>query len=208
MRESGKFIVFEGLDGSGKSTQISRLREYLAGVGRNAAITAEPTDGDTGRLLREALAGRIVKSPCGLAALFTLDRIEHSTAPGGISDMLAAGVDVLCDRYYYSSIAYQGAVTDARWVTEMNLGCPEIRRPDMCVFLDLAPARCMERISSGRRSLDIFERREFLERVRESYFSAFERLRLEYGERIEIIDASGDVEEVARAVVGAIRTLY
>lgn len=204
MGRHGKFIVFEGLDGSGKTTQLSLLERYLVSRGRRVTLTAEPTDGETGRLLREALAGKINKSQTELAALFVLDRIEHNTkSHSGIRALLAAGYDVICDRYYYSSIAYQGSATDPVWVTGMNLDCPDILRPDLCIFLDLEPELCMERIRGGRRSLDIFEKRELLESFRKRYFDSFDMLRRGWGERIAVIDASGSIDEVAQNVARA-----
>ena len=74
-----------------------------------------------------------------MAALFTLDRIHHNQSENGIERGLANGFDVISDRYYYSSLAYQGSLTDYEWVRRMNCDCPEIRRPDLCIFLDMPP---------------------------------------------------------------------
>ena len=81
-----------------------------------------------------------------IAALFMADRVAHNVNPvNGISAMLAQGRDVICDRYYYSSLAYQGVVSDPDWVFHINVDCPEIRRPDLCVFLDLDEEACIRR---------------------------------------------------------------
>ena len=113
----GRFIVFEGIDGAGKTTQIELLEKKLQDEGRRVYRTAEPTESVTGGLLRDALSGNSKRTACEMAALFTLDRIFHNVNPiNGIEKMLADGIDVICDRYYYSSMAYQGSETDVDWV--------------------------------------------------------------------------------------------
>ena len=108
--KKGRFIVFEGIDGAGKSTQIELLAAHLQGQGRRVYRTAEPTESVTGGLLRDALGGVSKRTACEMAALFVLDRIFHNVNPvNGIEKMLADGIDVISDRYYYSSLAYQGS---------------------------------------------------------------------------------------------------
>ena len=199
----GRFIVFEGIDGAGKTTQIDLLTKRLQAEGRRVYRTAEPTESVSGGLLRDALSGVSKRSACEMAALFVLDRIFHNTNPvNGIEKMLADGVDVICDRYYYSSLAYQGSETDERWVREMNLNCPEIRRPDICVFLDLTPEQSMERIGKGRVMTEIYENAERLERVRRKFYSVFEALR--ETDRICVVNAARTVEEIHEEIYGLI----
>ncbi len=197
----GRFIVFEGIDGAGKTTQIERLAAHLRAKGRRVAVTAEPTASVSGGLLRDALAGIQKRTACEMAALFVLDRIFHNVNPGGIESMLNEGYDVICDRYYYSSMAYQGSQTDAAWVRDMNLKCPEIRRPDLCVFLDLSPEESLRRIARDRTSTEIYEKKEILEAVRERFFRVFEELE----DKVAIIDTTGcSIDEVAAKVVAAV----
>lgn len=173
----GLFIVFEGIDGSGKTTQVKMLSEQLEAMGRKTHVTAEPTTFPTGKALREALGGRVKKSECEMAVMFVQDRIAHNiTAEAGIEALLEAGVDVICDRYYYSSLAYQGQATDYQWVKKMNLDCPEIRRPDICVYIDLLPEQSLERISRGRESVEIYENVQTLTRVRDQFLAVIEDL--------------------------------
>ena len=142
-------------------------------MGRQVYCTAEPTESVSGGLLRDALGGVSKRTTCELAAMFVLDRIFHNVNPvHGIEKMLADGVDVICDRYYYSSLAYQGSNTDATWVRDMNLNCPEIRRPDLCIFLDLTPEQSMARIDAGRVTKEILELRPEPELDRPTYISA------------------------------------
>ena len=205
-KERGRFIVFEGIDGSGKSTQIRLLAERLSASGREVYTTAEPTASVSGGLLRDALSGVSKRSACELAALFLLDRINHNvTEAGGIGKMLEAGYDVICDRYYYSSIAYQGSETDFEWVKTLNVSCPEIRRPDVCIFLDLDPDTSLARIEKGRAVTEIYEKKDKLAAVRASYKRVFESLGDK--ENVKIVNASGTPEEISDEIFEAVLAL-
>lgn len=205
MDTASKFIVIEGLDGSGKTTQLRLLEQYLTDNGRRVVVTREPTESVSGGMLRDALSGETPRTAAEMAALFVLDRIHHNVSPtSGIEHLLAEGYDVICDRYYYSSMAYQGALTDFDWVRRMNVECPEIRRPDLCIFLDLDVDVCLERISANRASTEIYERRDTLTAVRQSYYRVFESL----DDNIAVIDTSGSIEQVAAAVRAAVDGLY
>lgn len=199
----GRFIVFEGIDGAGKTTQIELLSKHLQESGRRVMHTAEPTESVSGGLLRDALGGVSKRSACEMAALFVLDRIFHNVNPiNGIEKMLSEGVDVICDRYYYSSLAYQGSETDPGWVRDMNLSCPEIRRPDLCIFLDLTPSESMARIGKGRVTLEMYENEERLTRVRKQFFDVFESLA--DTDRICVVNAAGSIDEVHRKIVAVL----
>ncbi len=192
--KTGKFIVFEGIDGAGKTTHIHLLEAYLLQKGRRVVCTAEPTDQPFGKQLRRALSGEEQKTPCELAALFTLDRIAHNVQPKtGIAALLASGVDVICDRYFYSTLAYQGPDTDMDWVRGMNLNCPEIRHPDLCIFLDLSPEESMARIEERAGAHEIYETRERLERVRAQFYSVLQSFD---PATIRIVNAARPMEEV------------
>jgi len=202
----GRFIVIEGIDGSGKSTQISLLAKKLNEDGRKVYTTAEPTVSLTGGMLRDALRGVTQHTTCEIAAMFLLDRIAHNVNPvNGIEKFLASGVDVICDRYYYSSLAYQGSETDFDWVLDMNINCPEIRKPDLCVFLDLEPEKCFDRISKNRLVKEIYEETERLERYRKRYFEIFDMLK--FTDNIAIIDTGRDIDAVAADVYAKVSEL-
>ena len=152
MEASGRFIVFEGIDGAGKTTQVELLAQNLRSLGREVSLSAEPTTLESGRAIRRALSGAEKKSECQMAAMFVLDRIAHNIdSEIGIRALTEKGIDVISDRYYYSSLAYQGAATDYGWVKQMNIGSPEIRRPDLCIYLDLLPEQSLERIRADCR---------------------------------------------------------
>lgn len=201
--KKGIFIVFEGIDGSGKTTQARLLAERLETEGRRVRLTAEPTPFPSGKALREALGGRVKKTECQMAVMFVGDRIVHNTHPEeGISKLLDEGIDVICDRYYYSTLAYQGQSTDYEWVKSMNLKCPEIRRPDLCIYVDLLPAQSLERISRGRESVEIYENEETLTAVRNRFLSVIEDLSVT--DNICKIDGYRTVKEVAEDVFCAV----
>jgi len=191
------FIVFEGIDGCGKTKHTRRLFEWLTARGRTVFMTAEPTESETGRLLRRALAGEDDRTPAEMAALFTLDRIGHNRE---IAAALAAGHDVICDRYYYSSLAYQGALTNYDWVRHMNCDCPEIRRPDLCIFLDVPPATALERIKKRETAREIYEKEESLALFRQTFLSIFDTL----PDSVVKIDTSDPADEVAARVAAAV----
>lgn len=201
---SGKFIVIEGLDGSGKSTQIRLLSERLRALGRRVYETAEPTQSTTGGLVRDALSGFTPRTGAEIAALFMTDRVAHNVNPvNGIGVMLERGFDVICDRYYYSSLAYQGTVTDPEWVYHLNVDCPEIRRPDICVFLDLSDEECLRRMDAGRAVREIYENANALIAIRKRYYEVFRRL--EGRESVAVVNAAQSPEAVAQEVFAAVR---
>ena len=202
----GKFIVIEGLDGSGKSTQIRLLAERLRALGREVFETAEPTASATGGLIRDALSGFTSRTGAEIAALFMTDRVAHNVNPiNGINVMLSRGRDVICDRYYYSSLAYQGSVTDPEWVFHINVDCPEIRRPDLCVFLDLSDEECLRRMEKGRAYREIYENHRALLEIRKRYYQVFDRL--SNRDNIAIVDAARAPEEVAEEIFAAVNPL-
>ncbi len=194
------FIVFDGMDGTGKTTQMRLLSERLTAAGRETVLTAEPSASEDGKRLRRALSGKEPASNSRLAALFLLDRIGHNEE---IAAWLSEGKTVLSDRYYYSSMAYQGAGDAFSWVADMNLHCPDIRRPDGCILLDMNPEDSMARIRAGRTTdeLEIYETVEKQERVRARF--AHVTKALEGRDLILTVNAAGSMEEVADRVWAA-----
>lgn len=201
----GKFIVIEGLDGSGKGTQISLLEKSLSKMGIAVQTTAEPTQSATGGLIRDTLGGLQKRTPYELAALFLTDRIFHNVSPSGIKKMLESGINVICDRYYYSSFAYQGMDADLSWVMDMNLSCAEIEKPDLCIFLDVDVENCSRRMSASRFGREIFENEEAMIRIRKRFFDVFEKLK--DTENIVVINADGDAEAIAEQILCTVNNI-
>ncbi|MBE7012143.1 MAG: dTMP kinase [Ruminococcaceae bacterium] len=199
-----KFIVVEGLDGSGKSTQIKMLAEALEKKGEKVYITAEPQYYETGAYIRRILSESLDKNMYLQAALFLADRLEHITHPElGIKKKLDDGYTVICDRYYYSSFAYQGTASDINWVMDINLNCPEILTPDLCIFLDVNPDTCKQRIDTSRDGAELYEKStELMRKIRNNFIDVFNRLQEK--ENIKIIEANKSLEEIHRAVLEAV----
>lgn len=192
----GLFIVMEGVDGCGKSTQSSMLASYLRSLGRKVHLTCEPTESGLGGMIRDSLGGEFHRTNEELAAMFVADRVYHNvSAKNGIKMHLEEGTDVVCDRYYYSSLAYQGLDGNFEWVAEMNLDCPSIEKPDICIFIDLDPEKCLEHIRAGRTHFEIFEKNsDIIAANRNRYLKVFKQL--EEKEHIVIVDGSKSIDEV------------
>jgi len=161
----GVLIVFEGIDGAGKSSQMQSLKAWIQRLGVNSRWDREPTDGPHGRRLREsAKTGRL--SPADELALFMADRRDH--VRDVIEPALAGGQVVVLDRYYHSNAAYQGSRgLDWREILRSNeLFAP---RPDRVLWLDVDPAVSGERIRSRGEGANQFERIDQLQRCREIY---------------------------------------
>ncbi|MBO5955701.1 MAG: dTMP kinase [Clostridia bacterium] len=196
MGTKGKFIVFEGIDGSGKSTQMKILSQRLAKRGIKTRLTLEPTYGLVGETLHNILSGKIKADPKVTAALFVADRLDHITnSENGVLKCLESGETVICDRYYFSSYAYQSTEVPAEWVIEANRLCAETLRPDVTIFIDISPDEAMRRINANRETIEIYENKDKLTSVREAYFKAFERMK--DSETIKVINGERTPEEIA-----------
>lgn len=135
----GRFLAFEGIDGSGKSTQAQRLLARLQARGVRCRGTQEPSDGPVGAMLRQILTGRMAADGRVIAGLFTADRLDHLVNPrDGILEQVRSGVTVVTDRYYFSSYAYQGVDVDMDWLIDSNRLSAELLRPDATIFFGRA----------------------------------------------------------------------
>jgi len=182
-----RLIVLEGLDGAGTTTQSRRLVEHLRGRGRLAHLTREPSDGPIGRLIREMLGGRhalsegrISQSTFGL--LFAADRLDHLQRE--VEPRLAAGAIVVSDRWYHSSLAYQGTGADRDWIATLNA---RARRPDLTIFLQVRPEIAAQRRVAAGRVQELFEDLQMQQEVDAGYRATVAELTA-LGERIEVID--------------------
>lgn len=160
-----RLIVFEGIDGAGTTTQARKLVERMESVGLPAWSTSEPTRSEIGHLLRRVLSGEVRVTPETTAHLFAADRWEHVYGAGGIAEHHAAGDIVVCDRYVYSSLAYQTIECDAGLVASLNASFP---RPGLLIFVDLDVEQGEERLG-GRSHREIFERVDIQRIVRSNY---------------------------------------
>lgn len=193
-----KFIVFEGIDGSGKTTQIKLLHKALTERNIPVHITKEPSDEPMGRLLRSYLTGKEKTDLRAIAALFAADRLDHITAEGGILDNLAKGNTVLCDRYYLSSFAYQSVDCELDWIIALNREAMNIARPDLHIFLDVPAEQSMQRVEN-RGETEIFEKLERQQQIRKNFFDLFDSLKDK--ENVLIIDGTREPEAISEEIL-------
>jgi dTMP kinase len=162
----GKFIVFEGIDKSGKHTQARMLCEHLRANGKHVIYTEEPSPNNpAGRLIKDWLAGRFeMTSGEAITLLYTADRYEHLKRV--ILPNIAEGENVVCDRYFYSTIAYESAIfgVSQEWIKKLH---EHVRKPDAVIFIDIEPSVSLAR--KRARPHDRLEKVELLDKVRDAY---------------------------------------
>lgn len=198
-KKAGSLIVFEGIDGSGKSTQVQLLSKKLREQQVPFYATMEPTNSPVGSLIRQLLTGRMHADPKVIAALFTADRLDHLLNDvDGIVQMIEKGTTVIMDRYYFSSYAYQSVDVPMDWVIQANALSSGILRPKVNIFLDVDVDDALERITNNRHQTELFEEKTRLIQVRERYMEAFERL--QDTENVVIVDGGQPPEDVAEKV--------
>ncbi len=182
----GKLIVFEGTDGAGKSTQVQLLAEYLTANGIDTVATYEPTNGPIGQRIRSLYTNRGQVTKAEELDLFLADRKEH--VENLINPSLKLGKIVLCDRYYLSTAAYQGALGfNVEDIIKRNNFAPE---PDLVLLFDLPVQLGRERIHKNRgEATNDFEKEEMLTKVA----NIFNQLDFPY---IRRIDASMTIDEI------------
>lgn len=193
----GVLIVFEGTDGTGKTTQLQLLNRYLQNKGYPVVTTREPTDGQYGQKIRSLYVNRGDYSPEKELELFLEDRREHVKEV--LSPAIQEGKIVLCDRYFLSTAAYQGARGfDPENILALNQFAPD---PDLALLFQVPLETGFKRITSGRGDeLNDFEREDSLARVA-AIFATIER------PYIQLIDASGSIEDVHHMVLKHVRDI-
>ena len=194
MRDTPLFIAIEGLDGAGTTTQCQMLENWLAQRGREVHRTREPSDGPVGKLIREILAGDWAPfDPSSVALLFAADRLDHLSRE--IHPALAAGRDVVSDRYVLSSLAYQGRGGNVDWVESINSRADD---PDITIFIDLPVEICLQRVLGRGTKRDIYESREVLETVNGMYRTLLES---DTHKGIVSVDGNGSIETVLARIL-------
>ena len=203
VRRNAPFIVVEGIDGAGTTTQTQRLVQALTARNKCARETREPTDGPVGMLLRQVLRGRLVSAKGGslsfqeLGLLFAADRLDHAATE--LIPELEAGTWLLSDRYDYSSVAYQSASANdpavIPWLREINRFAP---RPDLTLVIDVSPDVARARRLARGSQREIFDDDAF-----QAHLSAFYRDIDHYfpEDRIVHVDGDGDADQVFAALL-------
>jgi dTMP kinase len=196
MMKKNLFIAFEGIDGSGKSTQVKLLTENLEKAGHQVYSTCEPTNSPIGTIIRNIFNHKLEGDHRTIAGLFVADRLDHLlNKSNGIMKKLEEGYTVITDRYYFSSYAYQGVHVPLDWVIHAHSLSAGLLRPDLNIYLDMPPEISMNRLNKGRTSLELYETVENLKEVRNKYFEAFDKLK--NVEKIFITDGNRMPEIIA-----------
>lgn len=197
------FVVIEGIDGAGTTTQSILLQNYLREQGKSTLLTHEPSDGKIGTLIRKMIAIRSDQTPVDretLALLFAADRLDHLNTR--VEPALAHGQIVISDRYFHSSFAYQGdsspsdaQALDLRWIRTLN---ERARTPDLTVFLH-APVELSLKRLADRDAHDVFETREHLTLMEQRYDQIMDILSAE-GHNIVRLDAALPRQTLAKKI--------
>ena len=198
----GRFLVLEGIDGAGTTTQTAALDRALRARGEKTLVTCEPSNGPVGMLLRQALSGRLgghdgPLDQTTLALLFAADRADHVAQE--VVPALERGVTVICDRYVLSSIAYQGLELEFEDVVAMNARAPA---PDLTLFLDVQPVLAQRRRLGTRGREELFDALKLQKRIDRNYRRAMAHGL--HGGELAMIDGSLAVEQVTAAALAAI----
>jgi dTMP kinase len=204
------FIAFEGIDGSGKSTQVKLLSYNLKNAGHKVHLTAEPTEGPIGKMIRDIFSHKMEADHRVIAGLFIADRLDHLlNKETGILKKLEEGYTVITDRYYFSSYAYQGTHMPMEWVIEANSLAANLLRPDLNIYIDIDPKASMDRLNSDRPAMELYETVENLHNVRAKFLEAIDMLKLKEnvfvldGNRAPHVIAADIWNEISNITVGA-----
>jgi len=206
-QNDARFIVLEGLDGAGTTTQAARLQAHFTQRGRQSFLTNEPTSEPVGAFIRRLLTSQerggdgapYHPGERTMGLLFAADRMAHSHA---IDARLGAGEHVVCDRYIFSSMAYQTlepSIT-GEWVIDVNKGCA---RPDLTLFLAVPVDVCLARVTARRGGVSVYETRACLDTVAANYERLMPVYEASFG-RVVRIDGTKSVDDVHDAIVSAI----
>ncbi len=202
----GRFIVVEGIDGAGTTTQAHRIADRLRKRGKMVRVTREPSDGPIGSMLRLVLSGRI-SAPGGrapgwetMALLFAADRLDHVSAE--VEPFLAEGGIVISDRYDASSLAYQSVTSGDKnaleWIRQLNRYA---RRPDLTLVLDLPSDMAAVRRESRGEAAQLYEQHEVQRALSLFYRELAAHIP---GDRVALVDGTGTMDEVTARIASSI----
>ncbi len=192
---TGFLIVLEGIDGAGTSTQASRLAKTLRDHGHQCHITREPSDGPIGKLLRQVLEKQLpAMGATTMSLLFAADRADHIERE--VEPALKRGEVVISDRWYHSSLAYQGTDEQRQWILELNRAA---RRPDLTMFLRVRPQIAAQRRHRDNRNQELYESSAMQEQVAAGYEATIALL--SDTETIVAIDGEKPMDDVTKQLL-------
>jgi dTMP kinase len=207
MANRGRFVVLEGIDGSGTTTHVARLGDRMRSKKLPVRTTREPSDGPIGTMVRQVLTGRIVvpggRAPnwATMALLFAADRMDHIEAE--IEPWVAEGGIVISDRYDASSLAYQsvssgkGGSDAVEWIRALNRFC---KRPDLTLVLDVSPDEAARRRASRGEAAQLYEQNEVQRALAAFYRDLAKHMP---NDNVVLVDGSGTIADVHERIVAA-----
>ena len=203
--KKGIFIAFEGLDGSGKTTQFNAIRDKLTKRKIKCKEEKEPSDRNlVGLMIRGIIKGArgLTVSPASLAKLFSVDRYEHVVTD--IKPHIDKGGHVLIDRFIFSSFAYQGLECSYDEILFYNKDVIELLMPDLTVFIDTDPKICLKRINNTRVGKELFDNNGI--EVRENFLNTFKKM--ENTANIKIVNGNQPPDVVTDEIWKAVEPLF
>ncbi len=207
MSKKGLFLAFEGIDGSGKSTQVKKLAAYLKAQGHKVFSTFEPTDSPIGKIIRSIFNHQMDSDQRVIAALFVADRLQHVLdSSNGMLKMYNDGYIVITDRYYLSSYVYHSIHDiDLDWIIEANSMSADLLKPDLNIFVDIEPEISMQRIINNRDNIEMYENLNNLKKVQKRYYEVIEKVKSQ--ENIQVIEGNQPVEKIFEDVLKLVKPL-
>lgn len=190
------FIVFEGIDGSGTSTQIKKLEEFFP---QKIIATAEPTKNETGKFLRKMLSGEFSVDEKTASYLFAADRCEHLYGKNGIIENLKNDKIVVSDRYFFSSLAYQSVTCGKELPKLLNSPFP---LPEYLFYFEINPEISLNRVNSRGEKKEIYENLEIQKKTANLYDEIISEYENDKSHKMRIIrlDASKSIEEISQKI--------
>ena len=199
------FIVIEGIDGCGKTTQIELLKTKFKSRDLKVIETAEPTDGPIGSLIRNIMKGRVQTDQSTIAALFAADRLDHINNPvNGMLKKREEGYNIICSRYYFSNYAFQSEYVPIEWLVSMNSLSKNYIKADFTFYINLDPKVCVERIAKGRSEIEMYENYDKLKSTHDAFLKHFKDHGVD--ENIHLIDGSQSIEAIGDEIWGIVES--
>jgi dTMP kinase len=192
----GKFIAFEGLDGSGSSTQAELLANSLKKMGHKAYTTKEPTNNLIGGLIRGTLTKDWSASPECLQLLFAADRAHHLDRT--ILPVIDKGNFIISDRYFFSTIAFGSIAIDKKWLTQIN---SRFILPTLTFLIKVSPVECIKRIGKNRAQFELFEEKEKLQKIWRTYAM----LAKDKKNKIIVINGERSIETISTEILSIVK---
>lgn len=203
------FIVIEGIDGSGKTTQSALLAENLNTLIKDTPtiLQMEPTKSIFGQIIRKHLSGEEILNEDTITTCFVADRIEHIKGENGLLELLEHS-NVVCDRYYYSSIAYNSVNSPKDYVISINKYCEKLLPPDILVYIKTDLNVSAERIQKRRGNVEHYEKYEIQQKVKNNYEQYIEELEKNSSNQTKIIiiedNGTKSIEEVSKEILSQV----